>query len=111
MYGIYLGDGAKTSGLHLLSVKLNSALREVEPGGRKLANLFSILVQQRYRISTSKLPLLDDASQLPDPSAFLSQHVLGPGGHDDDLGPGGSHTDLRGRDDYDLEERSGFKQS
>ena len=94
MYGIYLGDGAKTSGLHLLSVKLNSALREVEPGGRKLANLFSILVQQRYRISTSNSPLLDDASQLPDPSAFLSQHVLGPGGHDDDLGSGGSHTDL-----------------
>ena len=43
MYGIYLGDGAKTPGLHLLGIELNSALREVEPDGRKLANLFSIL--------------------------------------------------------------------
>lgn len=40
-------------------------------------------------------PLLDNAGELSDSPALLSQHVLGPGGHDDDLGPGGSHTDLK----------------
>ena len=39
-------------------------------------------------------PLLDDAGELPDSPALLPQHVLGPSGHDDDLSPGGSHTDL-----------------
>ena len=28
------------------------------------------------------------------PPALLSEHVLGPGGHDDDLSLGGGHTDL-----------------
>ena len=66
----YLSNSAKTPSLNLLGIQLNGALWEVEP-------------------------LLDDAGQLPDPPALLSQHVLGPGGHDDDLRPGGSHTDLR----------------
>ena len=66
----YLSNSAKTPSLDLLGIQLNGALWEVEP-------------------------LLDDAGQLPDPPALLSQHVLGPGGHDDDLRPGGSHTDLK----------------
>ena len=66
----YLSNSAKTSSLDLLGIQLNGSLWEVEP-------------------------LLDDAGQLPDPPALLSQHVLGPGGHDDDLRPGGSHADLR----------------
>ena len=39
-------------------------------------------------------PLLDDAGELPDSPALLPQHVLSPSGHDDDLSPSGSHTDL-----------------
>merc|ERR1712019_174542 len=64
-----LGDGAQTTGGHLLSVQLNGSLGEVES-------------------------LLDHAGELTDPPALLSQHVLCPGGHDDDLSAGGSHSDL-----------------
>merc|ERR1711882_18020 len=67
--GLGLSNSAKTSSLDLLGIQLNGSLWEVEP-------------------------LLDDAGQLPDPPALLSQHVLGPSGHDDDLRPGGSHADL-----------------
>merc|ERR1719373_1133045 len=42
-------------------------------------------------------PLLDHAGELTDPPALLSQDVLGAGGHDDDLGPGGGHADLHTR--------------
>ena len=55
---------------HLLSVELDSSLWEVES-------------------------LLDEAGELSDSPSLLSQHILGPGGHDDDLGPGGGHTHLR----------------
>merc|ERR1712062_497097 len=64
-----LSDGAQTTSGHLLSVQLNGTLGEVES-------------------------LLNDAGQLTDPSALLSQHVLSAGGHDDDLSTGGSHADL-----------------
>ena len=49
-------------------------------------------------------PLLDDAGELPDSPALLPQDVLGPSGHDDDLSPGGSHTDLS-RGDNRIKER------
>ena len=65
-----LGDGAESTGGHLLSIQLDGALGEVEP-------------------------LLDDAGELSDPPALLSEDILGPGGHDDDLGPGGGHSDLQ----------------
>ena len=68
--GLGLGDGAETADGHLLSVELDGALREVEP-------------------------LLNDSRQLANASALLAQNVLGPGGHDDDLGPG------RGDPDFD----------
>ena len=64
-----LCDGAETTSGHLLGVQLDGVLGEVEP-------------------------LLDDGGQLTDPSALLSEHILGPGGHDDDLGLGGGDTDL-----------------
>merc|ERR1712062_960459 len=64
-----LSDGAQTTSGHLLSVQLNGTLGEVES-------------------------LLNDAGQLTDPSALLSQHVLSAGGHDDDLSAGRSHADL-----------------
>merc|ERR1719225_1739306 len=64
-----LGNGAQTTSGHLLSVQLDGSLGEVES-------------------------LLDDAGQLTDPPALLSQHVLCAGGHDDDLSTGGSHADL-----------------
>ena len=67
--GLGLGNGAETAGGHLLCVELHGALGEVEP-------------------------LLDDAGELSDPPALLSEDVLGPGSHDDDLGSGGGHSNL-----------------
>ena len=66
----YLSDSTQTPGLHLLGVQLHGALGEVES-------------------------LLDDAGELPDSATLLSEDILGPGGHDDDLSPGGGHTDLK----------------
>ena len=67
--GLGLGDGAKTPGGHLLGVEFDRALWEVEP-------------------------LLNGAGQLLNPAALLTQDVLGPGGHDDNLRTGRGHTDL-----------------
>ncbi len=64
-----LGDGAETAGGDLLGVEIHRVLGEVEP-------------------------LLDDGGQLANPAALLSQNVLCPGSHDDDLRLGGSHTHL-----------------
>ena len=68
-HALGLGDGAETAGGDLLGVELDRSLGEVEP-------------------------LLDDGGELANPAALLSEHVLGAGGHDNDLGPGGRHTDL-----------------
>lgn len=40
------------------------------------------------------LPLLHDGGQFADATALLAQHVLGLGGHDDDLSAGGCDADL-----------------
>merc|ERR1719262_789918 len=64
-----LSDGAQASGGDLLGVQLNVALGEVET-------------------------LLHHRGQLADSASLLSEHILCPGGHDDDLCPGGSHSHL-----------------
>ena len=64
-----LSDGAETTDSDLLSVELDGALGEVES-------------------------LLNDSSQFADSASLLSQNVLGPGGHDDDLCPGRGDSDL-----------------
>lgn len=67
--GFSLSDGAETASSDLLGVQLNGVLWEVEP-------------------------LLDDGRQFTDATALLAEDVLGPRGHDDDLGTGRSDADL-----------------
>lgn len=62
-------NSAKTTGWHLLGVQLNGVLGEAEP-------------------------LLHDGGQFTDPPSLVTQDVLGAGGHDDDFGLGGSHTNF-----------------
>jgi len=64
-----LGNGAQATSGHLLGVQLNASGLEVET-------------------------LLHHGGQLPNATALLAQHLLGLGGHDDDLSAGGGHTDL-----------------
>ena len=67
--GLGLCNSAKTTSGHLLGVQFDGVLREAEP-------------------------LLHDGGQFTDPPTLFTQDVLGAGGHDDDFGLGGSHTDL-----------------
>jgi len=64
-----LGDGAQTAVGNALSVQLDGALREVEP-------------------------LLNDGGQLANATALLTEHILGLGSLDDNLGALGSNADF-----------------
>jgi len=64
-----LGNGAQATGGHLLGVQLDASGLEVET-------------------------LLHHGGQLTDAAALLAQHLLGLGGHDDDLSARGGHTHL-----------------
>lgn len=55
-----LCDGAETTGGHLLSIKFHRLLGDIEP-------------------------LLNYGRKFSDSTAFLSEHALCPGGHDDDF--------------------------
>lgn len=67
--GLGLSNGRETTVGDTLSIELHGSLTEVES-------------------------LLDNRGQLSDAASLLSQDVLGAGGSDDDLSPGGGHTDL-----------------
>ncbi|GMT20616.1 hypothetical protein PFISCL1PPCAC_11913, partial [Pristionchus fissidentatus] len=67
--GLALGNSAETAVGDLLGVKLNGSLVESES-------------------------LLDDGGELLDSASALSEHRLGAGGHDDDLGASRGTTDL-----------------
>jgi hypothetical protein len=67
-----LGNGGKTTVLHLLGEELNGTLGETEA-------------------------LLDDGGQFADATTVLAKNVLGTGSTDDHLGALGSHADLNSR--------------